>query len=220
MNAKRPAEIIEEAVNRLPVAHLFADEAAAERWVSSAAKALLAHKLEVMALSAEERERVDPIEAGYLHAKDMGTRPRRQRIAWIDSLVESVAQLCYCVVIPQSGTMSSWLIGRRSDRLAVMALLASLVPTAERLAQDAYLKEYHTQRKAGNVEAARGYKDTWLDEFVNKTVSAFQGQERELTAAKPEAAEVLASAQNDVIAYMNENFLPTRGNRNERRAGA
>jgi hypothetical protein len=211
--SKSPSQYIEEALEKLPSVQLFASEQAARQWTEQLALGLLRHKLELAQLDPQERERADPIEAGYVHAKDLGTRPRRQRIGWIDSLLDAVADACFCEVVPLSGTMSSWLIGRHTDRLTVMKLLGSLVPTAEKLGQDAYLNEYHTQRKAGDVEAARGFKDGWLSEYVQGVKSAFQSQLEKL----PQMDQLrLADAKLEVVGYMNENFLPTRGNRTER----
>lgn len=208
-----PAEQIAAALERLPAVQLFPNEAAARHWTEQIATGLLKHKLELMDLPLEERERHDPIEAGYLHAKDLGTRPRRQRIGWIDALVEAVADATFCEVVPLSGTMSSWLIGRHTDRLTGMKLMGSLVPTAEKLSQDAYLREYHAKRKEGDVEAARGFKDGWLDSYVSGVKQSFDQQVA--TLAESDRAK-LALARHDVVDYMNENFLPTRGNKTER----
>lgn len=208
-----PAEQIAAALERMPAVQLFPNEQAARHWTEQLAMGLLKHKLELMDFPVEERERMDPIEAGYLHAKDLGTRPRRQRIGWIDALVEAVADAMFCEVVPLSGTMSSWLIGRHTDRLTTMKLVGSLVPTAEKLGQDAYLREYHAKRKEGDVEAARGFKDSWLDAFVGGVKDTF---EQPVAALPPEDRAKLALAKQDVVEYMNENFLPTRGNRTER----
>jgi hypothetical protein len=210
---KSPAEHIAEALERLPSVQLFPNEQAARQWTEQLALGMLKYKLELAQLNPQEREQRDPIEAGYVHAKDLGTRPRRQRIGWIDALVEAVADACFCEVVPLSGTMSSWLIGRHTDRLTAMKLLGSLVPTAEKLGQDAYLKEYHTQRKAGDVEAARGFKDGWLNEYVQGVRRTFENQ---VVALGPVEQQKLAAAKHEVVEYMNENFLPTRGNRTER----
>lgn len=208
-----PAEQIAAALERMPAVQLFPNEQAAQHWTEQLAMGLLRHKIELMDYPIEERERRDPIEAGYLHAKDLGTRPRRQRIGWIDALVEAVADATFCEVVPLSGTMSSWLIGRHTDRLTTMKLVGSLVPTAEKLSQDAYLREYHAKRKEGDVEAARGFKDGWLDAYVGGVRNAFNAP---LAMVSADDRAKLALAKHDVAQYMNENFLPTRGNRTER----
>jgi hypothetical protein len=216
MDGKTPSDAIEAALDRLPATQLFPTEAAARDWTATRATELLRHKLRVMMLTPEQRDQADPIEAGYVHAKDLATRPRRQRIPWIDSLLDTVADACFCEVMPLSGTMSSWLIGRHTDRLTAMRLLGSLVPTAEVLGQAAYLREYHTKRKEGEVAAARGFKDVWLESFVTEVRGAFTAQLAAVEREVPSAAEQFAAARREVVSYMNENFLPTRGNRTER----
>jgi hypothetical protein len=212
-------DAIDELLGRLPGGIVFRDEQAAVKWTAQTIRALYEYKLSAAQQSADDREQSDPIEAGYVHAKDMGTRPRRQRLPWIDKLLDTVAEACFCQIVPLSGTLSAWLIGRRTDRRVALHLVGSIVPTIERLAQDAYLREYHSQRKAGSVEAARGYKDTYFDGFVTQLVGAVT-QQLQVLQGDAAAEQVLAVARQDVAAYMNENFLPTRGSKNERRASA
>lgn len=209
--AKTPAEAIEEALQRLPTAQLFVDEKQAHQWLSATALGLLQHKLSAMELSAEEREQADPIEAVLIHAKDLGTKPRRQRIPWIDQLIESVANATFCEVKPLSGTQSTWLIGRHTDRRVAQYMLSSLVPTAEKLSDNAYYNEYHANRKAGHVERARGFKESWRDAYVKKVTDVLQQQVEAI--AVNGTKEKLTEARNEVVAFMNENFLPTSGDR-------
>lgn len=216
MNNKTPAQVIDEALARMNVAQVFQDEKAAMSWVKSAAMGLMRYKLQLNKLPEEERDAMDPIEAGYIHAKDLGTRSRRQRVGWIDDLLDKVATACFCEWVPLSGTMSSWLIGRKTDRQIAKSLLGSLVPTAEKLGQDAYLKEYHAARKAGNVEAARGNKDQWHERFAGEFYDQFEAAARDLEVEERELQSVLQQSNVDLAEYMNTNFLPMRGNRTER----
>ncbi|MGH8631855.1 MAG: DUF7168 domain-containing protein [Burkholderiales bacterium] len=188
---------------------VFTDESAALQWARQVAQSLL-HALAASDVAS------DPIEAGYVHAKDMGTRARRQNIPWIGALIDCVADACFCEIMPLSGTLSVWLIGRRAGRATAMRLLGSLVPTAERLGQDAYMEEYHRQRKAGQVKAARGYKERWLGGFVERVANTLQACEAEAVSENKRAAATFEQARQNIDTYMSENFLPRRSDGKER----
>jgi hypothetical protein len=215
---KTPDQAIAEAMTRLASSQLFHDERAAQLWVSNTALGLLRHKASEMGLTKEERDELNPIVAGLIHAKDLGTRQRRQRIGWMDALMDRVAASTFCETMPLSGTLSTWLIGRESDRQVALYLLSGLVPTAEKLSQDAYLKEYHTRRKAGKVAEARGSKDVWLSEWVENIDSVFKMQREQATKEFGNGLQdTLQQARGEVVEYMNDNFLPTKGNRTLRK---
>lgn len=207
-----PTEQIQEAIERqLPAALVFRSEAAALVWASAQVAGVLRQAWERAATGASAE-----VDVGYMHAKDLGTRPRRQRVPWMDTLVKEVAGACFCRVVPLTGTMSSWLVGTKADRLGVLALVGSLIPTAETLGQEAYLREYHAQRRAGSVEDARGFKAAYHARQVREVKLALAQQTAGFLAVHPEASETFRKARLDVTTYMNENFLPLRNNKNLR----
>lgn len=216
---KTPTEVVQDAAASLSAALVFPSEQAALDWARVSVTSLLRHKLENMQMPQAERDVMDPIDAGYVHASHLGTRPRRQRIPWMDALLTEIADACFCELVPLRGTISSWLIGRRSDRQTAMQLMASLVPTAERLGQDAYLREYHSNRKAGDLEATRGFKEKWHMKMIEDLHEDVARQQEHVIAEAPAAAEAFHAARTELNNYMNENFLQTRGNKNERHGG-
>lgn len=218
MENKSPHQAIEDALARLGTATLFKDERTALQWVRTVATQLMRHKANLMKLEPEEREALDPIEARFIHASDIGTKPRKQRVVWMDELMKKVGNNFYCEVIPMPGTMSTWIVGRQTDQQMARYALSSLIPTCERLSQDMYYREYHAQRKAGNVEKAQGFKERWQKDFVSEVERSMEESIRDVEAELGPMREIDREARLDVARYMNENFLPTRGDRTERLA--
>lgn len=217
MADRSPAEVIREALARMEKATpLFRDEQAALEWVSNNVESLIRYKMSLVALPEQERDASDPIEAGILLAKDIGTRPRQVRIPWIDALLKEVAEAFFCELVPLPGSMNSWLIGRRTDRQVSKHVMGSLVPTAEKLGQEIYLREYHLHRKAGDVEAARGTKERYHFAFVGRCKTTIVGTMAQLEGRLGSLQELAHQSRLDVTEFMNDNFLPTRGNRTAR----
>lgn len=207
---RTPTEVVHDAAVNIPQTVVFPTETAALDWARMNVTALLRHKLDNMKLPAAERDQTDPIDAGYVTAKDLGTRPRRQRLSWMDAMLREIAEACFCELVPLRGTITAQLIGRSSDRATALQLMASLVPTAEKLGQEAYLNEYHTHRRAGDVEQARGFKDAWHMRQVEALHEANARQREMFVTVAPDAEEAFALAAAEVKAYMAENFIRSK----------
>lgn len=212
MTGKTPEEAIREAMDRLPSARVFHSVKDATTFVKTAGQSFLLHKARMGQLSAEERDAADPIEAGPVLPSDMGTRARKQRVPFIDKILKVVTEATFCEMVPMNGTVSAWIVGRQSDRQVALDLISALVPTAERLADDEYIKNYHIARKAGDVKSNRGYKAEWYDGFVANVEKQLADAQQAAIAAEPSLADTLVMSRNDVVTYMNENFNQTRGN--------
>ena len=216
--SKSPHQAIEEALARLGTATLFKDDRTALQWVRTVATQLMRHKANLMKLAPEERDVLDPIEARFIHASDIGTKPRKQRVVWMDDLMKRIGNRFYCEVVPMPGTMSTWIVGRQTDQQMARYALSSLIPTCERLSQDMYYREYQAQRKAGHVERAQGFKERWQNEFVSEVERGLEQSVKDVEAELGPMRDMDSLARQDVARYMNENFLPTRGDRTERLA--
>lgn len=167
-------------------------EAEAQAFAAMVQKMIAQHNIDKAELTAEDREAEDianPIE----QVRVVGIRVRKVRVAWLEALASAVAYAHFCEIGITRHSSQVWFIGRRTQAEMGAKVYVQLAEAAEAIADKEYVKHFHACRKAGRVEAARGFRPSFLDGFTSRLAKRYHMlmAELEAEAARKQGAMVL-----------------------------
>lgn len=140
------------------------------------------HKLSISDIDFEKIDETDPIEQKLVDFEDNGIEVRKRRLEWQENLALIVANAYFCKIIVISGTSLIYLVGRRTDIVVAEQMLCYMIRVAANLANKEYVKFFYKMRDAGVVEAARGFRHSYLVGFTQRLQQRYKEEEEKIKA--------------------------------------
>jgi hypothetical protein len=214
---------LKKAYAKQKSAELIGSEAEALAFAAKIKELLSIHKIELSEIQQREQDEVDPMSRRLVDFHSAGITVRRCRVGWQETLADLACRAYFCTFAVTRGSSHLWFYGRGSDLDAAEQVFLYLVRVADNLADREYVRFFHECRRAGDVEAARGFRTSYLEGFTHRLAERYREEEERArrTYASTNLAMVrLTDALETTRTYM-KNFttkasgLGGRGLRND-----
>ncbi len=168
------------------------------------------HKLEMSDIQFEEQRKTQPVDSSTVIWENHDMQTKRTRIAWIEHLASIAARAYSCRIMVIMGSSRFVLAGTQSNREIAEYVIVTLVRSAEKIADEAYVKHFYECRDKGDVAMARGYRAAFLDGFVDR-ISARFAEERKRADSNCTALVRFDQEKADLDAFMKINSKTIKG---------
>lgn len=169
MEREKLLDIIMKNHRQAESAKQLGNEAEALAFAEVVQRLLLKHDLEMSEVEYQTELRNDPIKLSTI-----GVRGKKRRVLWTEQLAAACARAHFCdiIVIPKSD--SFLLVGRRQHREVAAYMIGMLIKLGEVYADKAYVRFFYEARAEGNVEAAQGFRGSFLNAYSFRLVERYQ----------------------------------------------
>jgi hypothetical protein len=157
-------------------------EAEAQAFGLKIQEMLAKHKISMSEVEWEARDEVDPVIEVSVDFAAANDRYKRKHVAWQRILAGRVADFNFCKLLFSEKTNYLWFVGRRSDAEPAMLTYAYLRSVAEQIADKEYVKYFYECKREGMVEKARGFRQGFLEGFVDRLGYRFREEQLRQTA--------------------------------------
>lgn len=173
------------------------------------------HKLEMSDIQFEERRKTQPVTSEPVIWEHHDMQTKKARVAWIEHLGIITARAYSCRLLVVSGSSRVYIAGTESNRQIAEYVLVTLVRSAEKIADEAYVKHFYECRDKGDATMARGYRAAFLDGFVDR-ISARFAEERKRADSNCTALVRFDQEKADLDAFMSDKKKITSVQRHSR----
>lgn len=201
-------------------ARKIGNQAEAEAFAGRIQELLTKHKLSMGDLEFDQQEAAEPIKREHVKMSDVGLKNDHKRVQWTEYLASGIAEVNCCRALVFPGWNGITIVGRESDRQAVIWLFGFLARTA----QDLATKEAKTYRdtpdftldslvavvkrgietKSAEARAVKRFKSSFLLGFAVAVVRRLEEQKKATAgAAEMQAAVNAAGGRSTALARID-----------------
>lgn len=157
------------------------NEAEAISFIEGVRKTLAMHNLEMSDVEFAVMQKEEPIKIHVLRFEIHGMGKKRI-IPWQRMLAHFIAEAHFCsTLLIDKKTNAIALIGRHHDRLVAEFMIITMIRLCEKLADDAYTKEFYARRKImrGLEKTVRGFRKGFITGFTERVCERYIELEKE-----------------------------------------
>lgn len=178
-------------------AKAIGSEAEAEAFADLLQKMLLDHKLEMTDIEFEQMEKEEPVTRRPIrYPEDL--KDKRSRVAWRETLTSVVARAHFCRILVHPGSSRCTLVGRPDDIEVAEYMVVTLMSFVRSFSKK---EEARYKREVGS-ERARGFRDSWLNAFINRLSTRYE-EERRARTSSPNQSTALVRINRSEIAVQD-----------------
>lgn len=156
-------------------------EEEADAFAGMMQRLLAKYKLEMSDIQYEQFEQAEPIERFQVdYEKYPEIKLRHSRVKWIEDLAYFVAQAYNCRILVRNRTSFITMVGRKTDAEIAEWMFVKLHRIAEKIADKEYVKYFYECRDKGEVYLARGFRQAFLNAFVQRINRRFDEERAKL----------------------------------------
>lgn len=165
----------------------------------------------------------DPVIEVPVNLKQYGIESKKSRVAWQESLARVVAKAHLCKYLIQTGSNRIYFVGTRSHATVAEYAFGTLVPAADAMSEKArWDYRYELRRQAGVKSGERwsgvreiiGFREAWLDAFINRIGERFDEARQAVVVAAPEGTSTalmrLDGALRKAQQYVDDKFASSK----------
>jgi hypothetical protein len=141
---------------------------------------LARYKLSLSDVDYEELKTAEPIIEKDVDFESAGLPIKKARVQWQEVLAYIVSNSYFCRSLIRTGSSRIYLVGKKDDVETAEQVFLYLARVASNLAEKEYVAYFHKMRKQGRVEAARGYRSSYLRGFCNRLFERFEEEKEKL----------------------------------------
>ena len=179
---ERVVDRLKKMLRHAESAKEIGSEEEAQAFAAKIQELLSLHKIELSEVEYRKLDEVDPVVHKLVDFGSAGIPIRKRRIEWQEELALIVCQAYFCKVIVIGGTSNLYFAGRGLDLEAAEKTFLYLARVARSIAEKQYMKFFHECRKAGNVEAARGFIRSYLVGFTTRLAERYEEERQRIKA--------------------------------------
>jgi len=202
-------------------AEAIGNEAEAAAFAEAFQRLMTTHKIEMTDLEFKAQEETDPVAEHRIdYTKyDANYKPKKVRIAWMETLSSIVARAHFCRILVYPGSSRIALIGRKQDAVVAEWMIVTMQRATEKIA-DKELQKYRWEvyKRDGNCAAAQGFRGAFIQAFVGRIKQRYDEIRREQAATvtgtglmrlskEMKAADAFIERQKEEKKYSNTKSL-------------
>lgn len=169
----------EDAAKRAAAGQDSAQEEA-EAFAAMINKMLIENELSPTDIDFARASDQDPIIELKANLLEYGVKKVKQRVAWQAQLARIVSDAHLCSYLIQEGTNNIWIVGTKSHATVAEYVFGTLVKLADKMSEQARRDFRNECRRKCNYTKmdgfpeAYGYREAWLNGFVNRMAERFR----------------------------------------------
>jgi hypothetical protein len=192
MTQEKLLDKLSKIKNHMESAKEIGNEAEAQAFATMLQNLLIKHKLEMTDVEYANHTKEEPIEevsfGGFVtrvdgkrvYEKYPDLEVKRRRVEWMERLAGVLARAHSCEILISPGSSRIWFVGQKSNVQVVDYLYATMLRTAEKLADKEYVRYFYQCRDEGDVTRARGFRPSFLEGFVSRLFQRFEEEKRKM----------------------------------------
>lgn len=127
---------------------------------------------------------------------------KKRRVDWMENLAQIIAMAHSCQILCQIGSNRIWFVGQKSNVQIVDYLFVTMYRAALKISWKEYVKYYYQCQDEGDVTRARGFRDSFINGFVNRLQKRF-AEEKEKINAQWQTGTALVRINKEALAVKN-----------------
>lgn len=172
---------------------------AAEAFARAINRLMLDYELAPSAIDYASAQDNDPVIQVKVDHEVYQIKSVKTRVAWQEALARVVANAHLCKMLIQTGTNNMWFVGTKSHATVAEYIYGTLVPMVTVMSKREYVNYEYKMRHAGEGWRAKGYREAWLNSFVDRIAERFRESRQEAVAEAPAGTQVSIMRLNGAL---------------------